>query len=192
MINNRRFILRPYVNALIYQVPGGMLSNLLSQLKSANAMDRYEQVLVEVPAVRADFGYPPLVTPTSQIVGTQAVLNVLQGERYRSFTKESKALLRGEYGRLPGPVSKEVQQLALGEEEPITVRPADLIGPEMGRFREESREFARNEEDVLSYALFPQVAETFLRARNAPKPNPAMKANRGDEVRVLYVEDRAL
>ena len=185
-------VLRPNVNALIYQVPGGMLSNLLSQLKSANAMDRYEEVLAEVPAVRADFGYPPLVTPTSQIVGTQAVLNILQGERYRSFTKESKALLRGEYGRLPGPVSKEVQQLALGEEEPITVRPADLIGPEMGRFREESREFARNEEDVLSYALFPQVAEKFLRARNTPKTNPAMKADQGDEVRVLYVEDRAL
>ena len=185
-------VLRPDVKALIYQVPGGMLSNLLSQLKSANAMDKYEQVLAEVPVVRADFGYPPLVTPSSQIVGTQAVLNVLQGERYRSFTKESKALLRGEYGRLPGPVNKEVQQFALGDEEPITVRPADLIGPEMDKFREESREFARNEEDVLSYALFPKVAEKFLRARNAPRPNSAVKAYLGDEVRVLYVEDRAL
>ncbi|HSK69723.1 MAG TPA: pyruvate carboxylase subunit B [Candidatus Limnocylindria bacterium] len=183
------------VNALIYQVPGGMLSNLISQLKSANASDKYEQVLAEVPAVRADFGYPPLVTPTSQIVGTQAVFNVLQG-KYKSFTKESKALLRGEYGMLPGPVNEDVRRLALGDEQPITARPADLIGPEMEKFRQESREFARSEEDVLSYALFPQVAEKFMRERNrrseAPAPAPARKPAQEPEVRVLYVRDEAL
>ena len=186
-------VLRPDVKALIYQVPGGMLSNLLSQLKSANAMDKYEEVLAEVPRVRADFGYPPLVTPTSQIVGTQAVFNVLQGERYRSFTKESRALLKGEYGRLPGEINKEVQKMALGEEEMLTVRPADLIAPEMDKLREESREFARSEEDVLSYALFPQVAEKFLRERNnpAPKAAPAAAPHASDEVRVLHVLDRA-
>ncbi len=184
-------VLRPDVKALIYQVPGGMLSNLLSQMKNANAMDKYEEVLAEVPRVRADFGYPPLVTPTSQIVGTQAVLNVLQGERYRSFTKESRALLKGEYGRLPGEINQDIQRMALGDEPLITQRPADLIGPELEKFREESREFARSEEDVLSYALFPQVAEKFLRERNAggaPKPAPAA-TDQGP--RVLYVQDRA-
>lgn len=193
-------VFRTDVNALIYQVPGGMLSNLYSQLKSANALDRYEQVLQEVPAVRADFGYPPLVTPTSQIVGTQAVFNVLQG-RYKSFTKESKALLRGEYGRLPAPVNPEVQRMALGDEQPITVRPADLIAPEMDKLREESKGFARSEEDVLSYALFPQVAEKFLRERNAPPAPPAtvasasatqaVKPAQASAPRVLYVQDRA-
>lgn len=189
-------VLRPDVNALIYQVPGGMLSNLYSQLKSSNALDKYEQVLAEVPSVRADFGYPPLVTPTSQIVGTQAVLNVLQGGRYRSFTKESKALLRGEYGKLPAQVNPEIQRMALGDEQPITQRPADLIEPELERFKEETCEFARSEEDVLSYALFPQIAEKFLRERNAPEaaqPAPASRQGmqgKGD-ARVLYVQDRA-
>jgi len=187
-------VLRPDVKALIYQVPGGMLSNLLSQLKEANALDKYDAVLAEVPNVRADFGYPPLVTPTSQIVGTQAVLNILQGERYRSFTKESKALLRGEYGRLPAPVNPDVRRLALGDEEPITQRPADLIEPEMGKLREASRDFARSDEDVLSYALFPQIAEKFLRERNKPKaaaPAPApVSAPKDNQARVIYVEDR--
>ena len=187
-------VLRPDVQALIYQVPGGMLSNLLSQLKNFNAMDKYQDVLAEVPRVRADFGYPPLVTPTSQIVGTQAVLNVMQGERYRSFTKESRALLRGEYGRLPGEINKDVQRKALGDEEPITVRPADLIEPELEKLKEETKDFARSEEDVLSYALFPQVAEKFLRERNAggaKKPAPAPEKKETDGVRVLYVQDRA-
>ncbi|MDD4080147.1 MAG: pyruvate carboxylase subunit B [Eubacteriales bacterium] len=183
-------VLRPDVKALIYQVPGGMLSNLLSQLKSANAMDKYDAVLAEVPNVRADFGYPPLVTPTSQIVGTQAVLNVLQGERYRSFTKESKALLRGEYGRLPAPVNPDVRRQALGDEEPITQRPADLIKPEMDKLREASRDFAKSEEDVLSYALFPQIAEKFLRERNAPKAAAPAPAPKESAARVIYVEDR--
>ena len=186
-------VLKPDVNALVYQVPGGMLSNLLSQLKSANAEDKYEQVLAEVPAVRADFGYPPLVTPTSQIVGTQAVFNVLQGERYRSFTKESKGLLRGEYGRLPGQVNLEVLKKAFRDEEMITVRPADLIGPELDKLREESKDFAHSEEDVLSYALFPQVAEKYLRARNGPAvAGPAVAAAPQQEtVRRLYVQDLA-
>ncbi|NLC32330.1 MAG: pyruvate carboxylase subunit B [Clostridiales bacterium] len=184
-------VLRTDVNALLYQVPGGMLSNLLSQLKSANALDKYQEVLAEVPAVRADFGYPPLVTPTSQIVGTQAVLNVLQGERYRSFTKESKALLRGEYGKLPGPVNAEISKLALGDDEIITVRPADLIAPELDKIRTECKDFAKSEEDVLSYAMFPQIAEKFLRARNAPAPVMPIKTDSEDEIRVLYVQDRS-
>ncbi len=179
-------VLKTDVNALIYQVPGGMLSNLYSQMRDAKALDKYDAVLEEVPRVRADFGYPPLVTPTSQIVGSQAVLNVLQG-RYKTFTKESRAVLRGEYGRLPAPINPEVQRLALGEEPIITVRPADLIEPEMEKLREQSREFARSEEDVLSYALFPQVAEKFLRERNAPP----IKAPQSQGPRVLYVQDRA-
>ncbi|MDD4134449.1 MAG: pyruvate carboxylase subunit B [Eubacteriales bacterium] len=183
-------VLRPDVKALIYQVPGGMLSNLLSQMKGANALDKYDDVLAEVPNVRADFGYPPLVTPTSQIVGTQAVLNVLQGERYRSFTKESKALLRGEYGRLPAPVNPVVSRQALGDEEPITQRPADLIEPEMEKFREASRDFAKSEEDVLSYALFPQIAEKFLRERNTPRAAAPVFAPEESPARVIYVEDR--
>ncbi len=190
-------VLRTDVNALIYQVPGGMLSNLYNQLRDARALDKYDQVLEEVPRVRADFGYPPLVTPTSQIVGTQAVFNVLQG-RYKSFTKESRALLRGEYGRLPGSINPDIQRLALGDEELITVRPADLIAPEMDKLREDTREFARSEEDVLSYALFPQVAEKFLRERNAPKaapvPAPVVSAPAAPAAigpRVLYVKDSA-
>jgi len=124
-------------------------------------------------------------------VGTQAVFNVLQGERYHSFTKESKALLRGEYGKLPGTVNMDVQRLALGDEEVITVRPADLIAPELDKIREECKEFAKSEEDVLTYAMFPQIAEKFLRARNNPAPAaPAVVKNK-DEVRVIYVQDRS-
>ena len=161
------------VNTLLYQVPGGMLSNLISQLKQANAENKYYDVLEEVPRVRADFGYPPLVTPTSQIVGTQAVLNVLSGERYKSFTKESKALLHGEYGRLPGAVNEEVRKLAIGDEEVITCRPADLLKPELDKYREEIKDVMEQEEDVLSYALFPQVALKFFEARKAAKSAPA-------------------
>ena len=156
-------LLRIDPNTLIYQVPGGMLSNLLTQLKQANAEDKYEAVLAEVPRVREDFGYPPLVTPTSQIVGSQAVLNVILGGEYKSFTKESKALLRGEYGRLPGKVNNKVRKKAIGDEKIITCRPADLLKPEMEKYNKEAEQLARCEEDVLSYALFPQVAETFLR-----------------------------
>ncbi|MGI5888779.1 MAG: oxaloacetate decarboxylase subunit alpha [Oscillospiraceae bacterium] len=173
-------VLKVDVRTLLYQVPGGMLSNLISQLKKQNAEDRYDEVLAEVPRVRKDFGYPPLVTPTSQIVGTQAVLNVLTGERYKMITKESKGLLRGEYGKLPGEVNEEVRKKALGDTPLIECRPADLIEPELPKYREESKKWAKSEEDVLSYALFPQVATKFFEQRDK-KPE--------DEVRTLYVQD---
>ncbi len=172
-------------NTLLYQVPGGMLSNLISQLKQANAEDKYYEVLAEVPRVREDFGYPPLVTPTSQIVGTQAVLNVLMG-RYKMISKESKGLLRGEYGLLPGKVNEEVRKMAIGDDEVITVRPADLIEPELAKYTEETKTLAKCEEDVLSYALFPQVAKKFFEARDAA-PKAAVVDENG--VRELYVED---
>lgn len=158
-------VLRVDPNTLIYQVPGGMLSNLISQLKQANAEDRYEEVLAEVPRVRKDFGYPPLVTPTSQIVGSQAVLNVLMG-RYKTFTKESKMLLHGEYGRLPGEVNEEVRKMAIGDEKVIECRPADLLANEMEELRAKVSDFAKTEEDVLSCALFPQVAPDFIKKRD--------------------------
>jgi oxaloacetate decarboxylase alpha subunit len=157
------------IKTLIYQVPGGMYSNLLSQLEKANAYDKLEQVLAEVPRVRKDFGYPPLVTPTSQIVGTQAVFNILGGERYKMVTKESKALLRGEYGRLPGEVNEEVRKKCIGDDKVITHRPADDIAPELDKYREEIKEYIEQDEDVLSYALFPQVAMKFFEYRKAKK-----------------------
>ncbi len=157
------------IKTLIYQVPGGMYSNLLSQLEKANAYDKLDQVLQEVPAVRKDFGYPPLVTPTSQIVGTQAVFNVLGGERYKMVTKESKALLRGEYGQLPGEVNEEVRKKCIGDDPVITHRPADDIPPELDKYREEIKEYIEQDEDVLSYALFPQVALKFFEYRKAKK-----------------------
>ncbi len=157
------------VNALIYQVPGGMLSNLVSQLKQAGKSDKYEEVLREVPRVREDFGYPPLVTPTSQIVGTQAVMNVIAGERYKMVPKESKALVKGEYGRTPGPISEEIKKKILGEEGQITCRPADLIQPELDNIRKQVGEYIEQDEDVLSYALFPQVSENFFKQRQAEK-----------------------
>ena len=172
-------------NALLYQVPGGMLSNLISQLKQQNAEDKYYEVLAEVPRVREDFGYPPLVTPTSQIVGTQAVLNVLMG-RYKMISKESKGLLRGEYGKLPGVVNEDVRKLAIGDEEVITVRPADLIEPELEKYREETKGIAKSEEDVLSYALFPQVAKKFFEARDAAeKTAPAVSADGVRKINVI-------
>ena len=155
-------------NTLLYQVPGGMLSNLISQLKQAHAEDKYYEVLEEVPRVRADFGYPPLVTPTSQIVGTQAVMNVLTG-KYKTFTKESKGLLRGEYGKLPGAVNEEVRKMAIGDEELVTCRPADLLEAEFEKYKEELKDTARSDEDVLLCALFPKVAPGFLEKKYAPK-----------------------
>ena len=157
------------INALIYQVPGGMLSNLVSQLKQANAMDKYEDVLKEEPRVRADLGYPPLVTPSSQIVGSQAVLNVLSGERYKMVTKETKGVVKGEYGATPAPVSEEIKNLILKGEEPITCRPADLIEPELDKIREEIKQYIEQDEDVLTYALFPQQALAFFKKRQAAK-----------------------
>ncbi len=153
------------VNTLIYQVPGGMLSNLVSQLKQSNALDKYEEVLKEVPRVRADFGFPPLVTPSSQIVGTQAVLNVLTGERYKMVPKESKGVVKGEYGKTPAPISDEIKAKILGDEKPITCRPADLIQPELEKIREAVKEYIEQDEDVLSYAMLPQVAEKFFKKR---------------------------
>lgn len=172
-------------NILMYQVPGGMLSNLVSQLKEAHAEDRYYDVLEEIPRVRKDFGYPPLVTPTSQIVGTQAVLNVVSGERYKMFTKESKGVLAGEYGKLPSMVNEEVRRKAIGDRQVITCRPADLIEPEFEKCKREIGELARCDEDVLSYALFPQVAKKFFENRAASEKKQA------DEniVKTLYVED---
>lgn len=183
-------VLNVDTKTLMYQVPGGMLSNLLSQLKQANAEDKFYDVLAEVPNVRKDFGYPPLVTPTSQIVGSQAVLNVLSGERYKVFTKESKGLLRGEYGRLPGEVNEEVRKKALGDAELITCRPADLLQPELEKYREEVKNipgFNGSEEDVLSYALFPQVATKFFASRLQPKEQEVKKTD-DNAVRELYVD----
>ncbi|MGI6315986.1 MAG: oxaloacetate decarboxylase subunit alpha [Christensenellales bacterium] len=159
------------INALLYQVPGGMLSNLISQLKNQNADNRLLDVLEEVPRVREDFGYPPLVTPTSQIVGTQAVLNVLSGERYKLVTKESKALLKGEYGRLPGEKNPDLVKKILGDEPLTTHRPADDIPPELPKYREELKQmgYLEQEEDVLSYAMFPQVAPDYFKYRQTAK-----------------------
>ena len=174
-------VLSVNAKALQYQVPGGMLSNLIGQLKQANAMDKYYQVLEEVPRVRKDFGYPPLVTPTSQIVGTQAVMNVLGGERYKMVTKESKGLLKGEYGRLPAPVNEEVRKKCIGDEKVITHRPADDIEPELEKYRAEAAKWIQQDEDVLSYALFPQVAGKYFEWRQAQQmkadPTTFNKAN---------------
>jgi oxaloacetate decarboxylase alpha subunit len=182
-------VLNVDTKTLMYQVPGGMLSNLISQLKQANASDKYYEVLAEVPRVRKDFGYPPLVTPTSQIVGTQAVFNVLNGERYKMVTKESKGLLRGEYGHLPGEVNEEVRKKAIGDAEVITCRPADLLEPEFEKYRIEAGDKAKCEEDVLSYALFPQVAEKFFDKRNNPKAEGTAEPKNSNETRTIYVED---
>ncbi len=174
---------------LIYQVPGGMLSNTISQLKQAGKEDKYYDVLAEVPKVRKDFGYPPLVTPTSQIVGTQAVMNVISGERYKMVPKESKALLRGEYGKLPGEVNEEVRKKAIGDDKVITCRPADLIEPELKKYEAEMKEkgIGKSVEDVLSYALFPQVAEKFFAVRD--KKTAPISAPSPDGVRELIIED---
>lgn len=155
------------IKTLLYQVPGGMLSNLVSQLKEANAEDKYYQVLEEIPRVRKDFGEPPLVTPSSQIVGTQAVLNVLQGERYKMVTKESKKVLSGEFGETVKPFNKEVQKKCIGDAKPITCRPADLIKPQLAEYEKEIAQWKQQDEDILSYALFPQVATEFFKYRQA-------------------------
>ena len=162
-------VLNVDTNTLLYQVPGGMLSNLISQLKQANKEDQYYEVLAEIPRVRKDFGYPPLVTPSSQIVGTQAVMNVIMGERYKVFPKESKAMLKGEYGTLPGEVNEEVRAKAgIKPEAVITCRPADLLEPEIEKYRTQYADIAKSDEDVLSLALFPQVAPDFLKWRDDP------------------------
>ncbi|KGK99503.1 pyruvate carboxylase subunit B [Methanococcoides methylutens] len=151
-------------NVLLYQIPGGMLSNLVSQLKEQNALDKYDAVLEEMPKVREELGYPPLVTPTSQIVGTQAVLNVLMGERYKVIPKEVKDYVRGLYGRSPAPISSEMIAKIIGDEEPITCRPADLLEPEYESLKKEAEEqgLVKKEEDVLTYILYPAIAPKFL------------------------------
>ena len=151
--------------ALIYQVPGGMLSNLLSQLKQAGKEDKLSEVLEEVPRVRADCGYPPLVTPSSQIVGTQAVYNVIMGERYKMVTKEFKGLVKGEYGNTPVAIDPDFREKIIGDEQPITCRPADLLEPELEKLRAECAKWSEQEEDVLSYAQFPKVAVDFFEKR---------------------------
>ncbi len=157
------------VNALLYQVPGGMLSNLLSQLKAAGKADQLDEVLREVPRVRKDSGYPPLVTPTSQIVGTQAAFNVIMGERYKTVTKEFKGMVKGEYGKTPVEIDPEFRKKILGDEEAITCRPADLLEPELETMRAEAAEWIEQEEDVLTYAMFPQVAPKFFKERRDRK-----------------------
>ena len=160
-------VLSVNINTLRYQVPGGMLSNLINQLKEAGKEDKYQEVLEEIPRVRADFGEPPLVTPSSQIVGTQAVMNVLSGERYKLVPKESKKIMLGEFGQTVKPFNKEVQKKIIGEETPITCRPADLIKPQLPEFEKKIARWKRQDEDVLSYALFPKVAEEFFMYREA-------------------------
>ena len=172
-------VLKVDVNALRFQVPGGMLSNLVSQLKQAGQSEKLEEVLAEVPRVRKDAGYPPLVTPTSQIVGTQAVLNVIGGERYKMVSKEFKGMVRGDYGTCPAPVSDEFRKLIIGNDEPITCRPADKLAPELDKLRAECAQYMEQEEDVLSYALFEQVATKFFEYRKAKKYN--LDADNGDK-----------
>ena len=155
------------INTLRYQVPGGMLSNMISQLKEQHAEDKYEEVLKEIPRVRQDLGEPPLVTPSSQIVGTQAVFNVLSGERYKVITKETKAILKGEYGQTVKPFNPELVKKALGNEKQITCRPADLIENELDSLRKEAAPYIKQEEDVLTYALFPKVAVDYFNYRDA-------------------------
>ncbi|MBI3903372.1 MAG: sodium-extruding oxaloacetate decarboxylase subunit alpha [Nitrosomonadales bacterium] len=152
---------------LVNQVPGGMISNLSSQLKELDALERMDEVLGEIPRVREDMGFPPLVTPTSQIVGTQAVLNVLTGARYKSVTNEVKNYLLGHYGKAPGKINEAIRKQAVGDEEIVICRPADLLEDEMNRLKADSETFAQSEEDVLTYAMFPELAMTFLQERNA-------------------------
>ena len=171
------------IKTLLYQVPGGMLSNLVSQLKEMGQEEKYEEVLEEVPRVRKDFGEPPLVTPSSQIVGTQAVLNVVSGERYKMVTKESKKLLSGEFGQTVKPFNPEVQKKCIGDVEPITCRPADLIEPQLKKLEAEMSQWKEQEEDVLSYALFPQVAVDFFKYREAQRTKvDATLADKDDQV----------
>ncbi len=156
----------------VNQIPGGMISNLANQLKEQNALNRMQEVMEEIPRVRKDLGYPPLVTPTSQIVGTQAVINVLTGERYSTITNEVKIYLQGGYGRAPGPVNEELRRKAVGSQEVIEGRPADLLPPELDKLREEIGDLAGSDEDVLTYAMFPEVGRQFLEQRKAGALQP--------------------
>ena len=177
-------ILTADTKALLYQVPGGMLSNLISQLKQAGKEDQLEECLAEVPRVRKDAGYPPLVTPTSQIVGTQAVFNVITGERYKMVTKEFKGIIEGKYGTTPMPIDPEFRKQIIGDEEPITCRPADLIEPELDKLRAEIPQFIEQDEDVLSYAQFPEVATKFFEKRRETKAG--INSDLGDKANKVY------
>ncbi|MCG8541588.1 MAG: oxaloacetate decarboxylase subunit alpha [Clostridia bacterium] len=157
------------INTLIYQVPGGMLSNLVNQLQMQNAIDKFDEVLREVPRVREDLGYPPLVTPTSQIIGTQAVFNVITGERYKIVPKEVKAYVKGMYGKSTVPIKEEIVRMIIGDEEIISCRPADLIEPELENMKKEVNQYLEQDEDILSYALFPQIAMKYFEYREAQK-----------------------
>ncbi len=169
------FVLSTDTDALIYQIPGGMLSNLIAQLKQQNALDKLDEVLMEVPRVREDLGYPPLVTPMSQMVGTQAAANVLAGERYKVILKEVKAYIRGEYGKPPGKINPDLVRKVLGSEKPIEGRFADTLEPIFEKTKEQVKGFAKSDEDVLSYILFPQVAEEFLKNRGKNKTSQPRK-----------------
>ena len=170
---------RPNVNVLLHQIPGGMITNLVSQLREQNALDKINEVYEEIPRVRKDLGYPPLVTPTSQVVGIQAVLNVLSGERYKQVTQEVKNYFLGQYGRPPAPVDPEIQKLVIGDEKPITGRPADFIKPEVEKLRKEAQTLGilHQEEDLMTYALYPQVAVKFLRGEIKEESLPAAAAS---------------
>ncbi len=172
------------INTLKYQVPGGMLSNMVSQLKQMGQEEKFNEVLKEVPRVRADLGYPPLVTPSSQIVGTQAVMNVITGERYKMIPNETKGIVRGEYGATPAPISDELVKKIIGDEERITCRYADTLPPELDKLRQECAEWIEQDEDVLSYALFGQVAVKFFEYRRAQKYN--IDANLLDDENKVY------
>jgi oxaloacetate decarboxylase alpha subunit len=159
-------VLTPQPEALTYQIPGGMLSNMISQLKAQNSIEKLDEVLNEVPRVREDLGYPPLVTPMSHMVGTQATVNILTGERYKMILKEVKAYCRGEYGKAPGKINEEVMKKALGNEKQITTRFADTLEPAFDKTKEELKNLTSHDEDVLSYLLFPQIAEDFIKNKN--------------------------
>ncbi|OQB14328.1 MAG: Methylmalonyl-CoA carboxyltransferase 5S subunit [Firmicutes bacterium ADurb.Bin193] len=163
------FVMGTETDALVYQVPGGMLSNLIAQLKAQNSIDKLDEVLAETPKVRKDLGYPPLVTPMSQMVGVQAVANVLLGERYKSVSNEVKSYLKGEYGRAPGEIDAELMKKVLGDEKPITTRFAETLEPVFEKTKEELKGIAKNDEDVLSYILFPTIAEKYFRDREESK-----------------------
>ena len=172
------------IKTLLYQVPGGMLSNLTSQLKEQHAEDKFYDVLEEVPRVRKDLGEPPLVTPSSQIVGTQAVFNVITGQRYKMVTKETKDVLSGKYGATVKPFNKEVQKKCIGDAKVITCRPADLLEPELPKLEKEVAKYKQQDEDVLTYALFPQVATEFFKYREAQQTKVDPKA--ADEKNKAY------
>ena len=167
LLNPKSFQINP--NILTYQVPGGMLSNMIKQLTDQGAMDKYEEVLKEIPRVRKEMGYPPLVTPLSQMVGTQSVLNILGGERYKLCAKEIKDYLHGKYGKSPAPVDEDIKKKIIGDDKVITCRPADLLEPEYETLKEKYKDLARSDEDVLSLALFEQVAVDFLTNKYNPK-----------------------